>query len=271
MPAEDLTGQRFERLTVIERGPDQVFPCGQRRVRWVCKCDCGNTSTVLARGLKSGNTKSCGCYSRDMARIPKCVKHGESRSRLYNIRSGMLYRCNNPNSQEYKNYGARGVKVCEEWTNSYEVFRDWALSNGYDDALSIDRIDPSGDYEPSNCRWATPIEQGNNKRDSHRITYKGETKTITEWGRALDILPETIGFRLDKMGWSIEDALEIKPQNYRYITYNGETKTLAAWAEELNLPYHTLKARFNMLHWDVEKAFTTPVRKITKKKRAEIE
>lgn len=161
-PLIDLTGLRYGRLTVIARA------AGNKRghALWMCKCDCGNECVVQSQNLRRGITKSCGCYASDMRAIANTI-HGGYGTRLYRIWKGVLSRCRNESSTDYKWYGAKGVTVCEEWSE-YVNFRDWAISNGYKDDLTIDRIDPFGNYEPSNCRWATIKEQNFNKRNSRR-------------------------------------------------------------------------------------------------------
>ena len=154
---KDLTGQRFGRLTVLEPLP------GERRTRWRCVCDCGR-ETVVGSGhhLTSGNTKSCGCLHRDSARERHLV-HGGKGSRLYNIWKNARQRCRNPRATDFKIYGGRGVTICTEW-DSFAAFREWSLNNGYRDDLTLDRIDPDGDYCPENCRWTTWKEQRLNQR-----------------------------------------------------------------------------------------------------------
>lgn len=207
VPLIDLTGKKFGMLTVVGRAPNR-----KGRTMWKCKCDCGNIVDVEASNLKSGHTTSCGCYWYE--RVPsinheKNVRHGETKTRLHHIWANMRYRCNNPKCHQYDDYGGRGIKVCEEWSD-YEAFRDWALNNGYSDDLSVDRIDVDGDYEPSNCRWADNKTQSNNKRDSRKITYNGETHTIAEWSRITGISWVVIDYRI-KSGWSIEKTLTKAP------------------------------------------------------------
>lgn len=155
----DLTGQRFGRLIVLGRDGKNEH----RAIKWKCQCDCGNQISTLSQSLLSGHTKSCGCLHKDIM-----TKHGGKDSRLYHVWQSMKRRCNSPNSTSYMWYGAKGVKVCEEW-ESFEPFRKWAIASGYDEnaergICTLDRIDSSGNYEPSNCRWVSIAEQNRNMR-----------------------------------------------------------------------------------------------------------
>lgn len=171
--SRDLTGMRFGRLTVLQRcseEDDYVSPNTGRRIhRWLCKCDCGELTKVIAEQLTRGRTKSCGCLRQEKLESGNVV-HGHRKDRLYHVWSNMLNRCHNENTPDYYYYGARGIKVCDEWRYDYMAFRKWAYENGYDDTAekgkcTIDRIDVNGIYEPSNCRWVDMAVQSRNRRN----------------------------------------------------------------------------------------------------------
>lgn len=183
MKIDDLTGKRFGKWIVLGEAPSRWSSAGNKRHYWKCRCDCGTIREVVRTSLVSGRSTSCGCVHSEIARTvlaQTATTHGWSKTRLYKIWSGMKKRCNNPKSNNYCDYGGRGISVCREW-NNFEPFRDWAIANGYNDNLSIDRIDNDGNYEPNNCRWASAKQQSNNRRSNKKLTYNGVTKTISEW------------------------------------------------------------------------------------------
>lgn len=185
---KDLTGGKFGRWTVLER-------CGHKgkSIAWKVICECGKESLLTGGSLTSGNSKSCGCLNDE--RIKKLnFKHGE-RNRLYSIWKNMRKRCNNPNNPAFNNYGGRGIEVCEEW-NDYLKFKKWAISNGYNSDLTLDRIDNDKGYSPYNCRWATRKEQNRNKRNSRLITHNGVTRTCAEWSEITGIPYQTLQGRI---------------------------------------------------------------------------
>lgn len=199
---KDLTGKKFGRLTVLKRGENDK----KGRVMWLCQCECGRIKAINAYSLSKGRSKSCGCLMKEEA--SKANKtHGLSKTRIYNIWFGIKSRCYKENSIEYNLYGGRGIKMCDEWKNSFENFCKWAYENGYSEELTIDRINVNGNYEPSNCRWATAFEQGANKRNNVVIEKDGESHILAEWSRITGIDRRKISARIFKYGWSVERAL----------------------------------------------------------------
>lgn len=202
MKADNLIGYKFGKLTVIKRGENSKTG----KCRWICKCDCGKTKKkpVLGYDLKSGRTRSCGCEYKVASRH-RNETHGESRTRLYRIWNGMKRRCTDTHHKEYNNYGGRGILYSPEWEN-YENFREWALENGYNDSLTIDRIDNSKGYYPDNCRWATMKQQQNNRRNNIFIEIDGEKLPVTVWAERTGISSDTLVWR-KKHGWTDSEIL----------------------------------------------------------------
>ena len=207
-------GQRFGRLVILKELPFKYLPNGRRVRNFLCKCDCGNIKDVSINHLCYGGTKSCGCLT---IKYPK----GITSSALYRKWAAMKQRCFNPKLPNYKDYGGRGITMCDEWRWDFMAFRKWSLENGYSRELSIDRIDNDGNYEPSNCRWATRKEQMNNRRCTHYLTFRGETHTIQEWSKIQKIKKSTIEMRL-RMGWSVEKTLSAPLEIHR--KYKEEEK-----------------------------------------------
>lgn len=187
---EDLIGMKFGRMTVIEFAGYYKCNCRGKKALWKCKCECGNEKIVRGSCLLYGDTKSCGCLSREMASA-RAVKHHGFGTRLYNIWDSMRQRCNNPNNKSYYNYGGRGIKICKEW-DDFNKFKEWSLSNGYDEnaekgRCTLDRIDVDGMYSPDNCRWCDMKAQSNNKRNTKYLEYNGEIKSLSQWADEIGV------------------------------------------------------------------------------------
>lgn len=211
----DLTGKKFNRLLVLSEAPKRNYDKGSF---WKCLCDCGNVVEVKGYSLKSGHTKSCRCLQRELARemdIKRNTTHNLSHNPIYAHWVKMKERCYDKRHKKYKDYGGRGIKICNEWLD-LENFVEWGMNNGYKKGLEIERIDNDGNYEPSNCRWATRQEQMNNRRNTIYITYNGETDTLANLCRKYGIKYYIVRGRLAK-GWNIEDAFSVKVKGiWRY-------------------------------------------------------
>lgn len=221
----DLVGKKFGRLLVIKR----VENTKNGSSRWLCKCDCGKRTITTASHLKSGHTKSCGCLSKEVAKQKAFnnkyfYKHGLSKDetfrRISYIRTSMKSRCYKPTNNEYKYYGGRGIKVCNEWLdeeNGVMNFYNWSINNGYKNNLSIDRIDVNGNYEPNNCRWATPKEQARNKTNNIIIKYNNKTIKLIDAAEKLGINPRILRDRL-RRGWTVERTIEKYPSHNKKVS-----------------------------------------------------
>lgn len=206
--AIDITGIRSGALVALypaDGAPKRVSSL------WVCQCDCGKQKIVRGDHIYRNETISCGClhYTKKYSNFDK---------RLYRIWVQMKQRCSNPHTREYRNYGARGISVCDEWINDYAAFHDWAVHNGYSDELSIDRIDNNLGYTPQNCRWATQAEQANNKRNTQFVDFNGIKTPVGEAARRIGIDHSTLGARL-RRGWDLDRALSSKM--YRNVKPKG--------------------------------------------------
>ena len=199
----DLKGQKFGKLTVIERAENKG-----KNTRWLCLCECGNKTIVHAISLRSGSTKSCGCYKSIAPKLSN-TKHGMSHTTTHKIWCDIKSRCFCLNDPAYKNYGGRGITMCDRWKNSFEAFYEDVskLPHFNEKGFTLDRIDNDGNYEPNNVRWVDRITQGNNKRNNRLISYNGETHTMAEWAKIKGLNYKTLSCRLYD-GWDISRALE---------------------------------------------------------------
>jgi ribosomal protein L13 len=196
----NLTDKRFGRLTVLIRAPTL-----KKKTMWACKCDCGSEITVRAGSLLSGKTKSCGCLHIEKI----STISGLSKTRVHNIWHNMINRCKNPNAQYY---GQCGIRVCDEWRDNFMNFYEWAIKHGYNDALTIERIDSAGNYEPENCRWATRVEQQNNISTNKWFVVNGKRMTLSMLAREYGMKISSLRYRL-KSGLPIEAAILRRDSN----------------------------------------------------------
>lgn len=198
----EMQGKKFGKLTVL--GPSHKDSRGEWR--WRCQCECGNISVVAGYKLRSGHTTSCGCVQSAWRKRGPTHTHGMTNTRLYNTWCNMKARCSNTKNYEYHAYGGKGVRVCPDWSK-FEAFYEWAIANGYEDGLTIDRIDVNGDYSPDNCRWATQAVQSLNRTDNHLVTAFGKTQTIKEWADEYGLKYDTLERRLNGYHWPAERAI----------------------------------------------------------------
>lgn len=224
---KDMKGLRFGRLVVLEH----VGFASNSVALWRCKCDCGNETIVRQCNLNSGKTRSCGCLCIDKTREANTT-HGKSHTRIFNTWSKMKERCYNSKRPAYKNYGGKGVVMCDEWRNSFQNFYDWAMRNGYQDDLTIDRINSNGNYEPLNCRWITLSENVRLRNADSFIVINGLSLTIHDWAIRINIDPATLMSRYREFGVEyiqkeVAIALETGDNNnlYKRKEYaNGQIK-----------------------------------------------
>lgn len=196
----ELAGQTFGRWIVIEYSHDTV-----NNIYWTCRCECGTVRRVCSNSLRYGASRSCGCLQKELAG-KRSTTHGHSRAPIYTAWRNMVRRCHDPRSDEYQRYGARGVIVCDRWRESFQSFLE-DVGERPSPEMTIDRYpDPFGNYEPGNTRWATPMEQGQNRRNNRKLTLNGVTQSFAAWSRELGIAYTTIRNRADS-GWSDQEIL----------------------------------------------------------------
>lgn len=204
----NVIGVQFGHVTVMEElDPIRYYNVSNRVVR--CQCTCGNIFETTLRPLQTGHSTSCGCKRMEAFYNNRkdLTTHGLSNHRLYRLWTDMKTRCNNPNSYPYARYGNRGISICSEWANDFMNFYNWAMANGYNENMTIDRIDNNGPYSPENCRWVTPREQATNKTTNIMITFNGKTACLSEHCTELGLNYNRIHDRITYLGWSVEQAL----------------------------------------------------------------
>lgn len=208
MKDTSLEGKRFGKLLVIEKSDNKG-----KNTAWLCKCDCGKEKNILTYNLTTGKSKSCGCVRGiklgDLSRT-----HSGSGTRLYAIYKGIKQRCYNKNNPAFSWYGGKGIRMNTLWRESFNAFREWSINNGYNDNLSIDRINPEGGYEPINCRWTTIKQQQNNKGNSFFIKINGERLTVAEWAEKTKTKKQSLYDKiyrlLDQLGIENKSVINIE-------------------------------------------------------------
>ncbi len=260
-------GRRYGLLLVIRRAPRIG-----RSTRWLCRCDCGNSTTVYDSALSQGRTRSCGCSRHNPSRIVDTI-HGRAGPE-FSAWGSMIQRCTNPNHPAYHRYGGRGIQVCESWRRSFDkFFAD--MGPRPTPAYSIGRIDNDGNYESANCWWATKVEQRANQAEGclgEFVEHRGLRLNLTGWDAQQGFPASTVSKRLCA-GWSVEDAIDLPVGEYPpdklpkgTMTFRGRTKSQRAWAAELEITPVALCLRLKK-GWSVERALTTKGRSRTRTRR----
>jgi len=247
----DLEGRRFGRLVVLGKEGYR-----NKNLCYLCRCDCGEEKIINGYSLLKGDTRSCGCLHIETNK-KLSITHGATDTKEYIVWESMRARCRNQNRQDFKNYGGRGIKVCDRWLNSFE---DFIEDMGFcPEGLTIERIDNDGNYSPENCRWGTRKEQALNRRSNRVLVYRGISKTVSEWAEMLNVERGAIVHRLGR-GWSIEDALEKPFENkkHKLIAFNGIVDTLTGWGRRLGGSQELIRRRLKA-GWSMEKSLSTPI------------
>lgn len=261
--SNEWLGKRFGRLTIVDF--EHATP-PYRGWLWVCKCECGNTRTVMPNDVKRGKTRSCGCLHDEVcSKKASKFKHSvKDYPRLYSIYNGIKKRCYNENEARYKDYGARGIEMCESWSNNtdgFDNFVEWSLLNNYTDDMTIDRIDVNSDYAPENCRWVSLAEQALNKRDTLWVTYKGKKIPLMTLCNEMGMSYDTVHNRVYTLNWSVERAVETPSQ---------QEESLLSKCREKGINYSTVRDRIHKFGWSEDRALNTPSlgRKVSRKKNS---
>ena len=261
---EQLEGQTFNYLLVKEYLGNS---------KYLCEClACGSDTIASSHNLKSGKKKSCGCIKGEL--VSKALKtHGDSNSRLYREFTGMHVRCyyDSADPTSKRIYKDRGITVCDEWYHNYPAFKEWAINNGYNDNLTIDRIDNNLGYSPNNCRWITQLEQASNKRNNVYITINEETHSMSEWCRIYNVSYAAARKRIGEYGWDPIKAVttQTKKRNYytksenwseRIVDFNGKKFNMATWSKITGLSIFSIKWRLDH-GWSIKETLLTPPRR----------
>ena len=252
IPIEEEIGKRYGRLTVVAFSHYRKLQKGALRI-YTCRCDCGSQLEANRTNLRCGITASCGCLQKDRASASS-LKHGMAkRCPEYTAWLLMKSRCLNPKNRSWTRYGGRGIQIYAEWIDSFQSFFQY-LGPKPTPKHSIDRINNDGNYEPGNVRWATAVEQANNKSTNRMVTVDGRSHTVSQWSREVGIHPSSLHERLSLLGWDEKDAVLLKRTQPKRIEYNGRSLTIRQWSEYTGIPYYALKSRINSPKWTIKDA-----------------
>jgi len=255
---EIILNKQFGRLLILK---DLGLRNKHRYV--LVKCDCGVQKKVRLSHLKSHLIVSCGCYSREQNLI-RCTTHGLNKHPLYSVWASMKQRCYYTSDINYRNYGARGVTVCDEWIDNFKAFYEWAIKNGWSKGLQLDKdkLSPSQlgmIYSPEYCCFLTQKENMQYKKNTVKIEYNGVVKSLVQWAEHFNITPSVVRERLD-YGWSPEEALSTPLESALLVTFKNKTQSVVDWCRELGKDYKAVNARVNKLGWSYDRALSTPIR-----------
>lgn len=233
---KDISGQRFGRLTVAGKEPLTLVP-----TKWLCRCDCGNEIDARLSNLTSGSTKSCGCLRKELASARQ-RRHGMFGTKVYTSWSAMLYRCRNPKAKPYPLYGGRGISVCERWLDFKNFYVDMGPTHW--DGAEIDRIDPNGNYEPSNCRWLSASLSQSNKTCSIQVLYEGKEWYLADLCRSLGLSRRHVNSRL-ALGWDLTKALltPVASQTPAVFVVGGEVGTIKQICQKYSVDPNVVRSR----------------------------
>ena len=252
---KDLIGQTFNRWTIIGTS-DKTNKHYDRY--WLCQCSCKNKTVREVRelSLTTEKSKSCGCYSSEKTTAMNKERGFRDKypyyKRIKSIYDGMRKRCYDENKDNYDSYGGRGISVCKEWLNEFMIFYEWALNNGYSNELTIDRIENDGNYEPSNCRWATQEEQDYNKRNTVYLEIDGEYKNVLEWEKFSGLSYSVLWQRYNIFGFRTKEEMFKPVRQITEIIHNGNEIKLTQLARETGIGVETLRWRYKQGFRDKE-------------------
>lgn len=248
-------GTKFNSWTIID---NPISSGSDKHNKYSCRCTCGNIKNINSYNLRNGLSKSC-----NKGLCNNNIKHGLGSNKLYGMWRYMMKRCYDVNWKDYKHYGARGIKVCEQWHNPINYINDLKEKP---DGMELDRIDNNGNYSPENTRWVTHQENINNRRNTIMITYLGDTYSIQYWAKYFKMRVNLIRDRI-AWGWNLNDVFNLplnarhenNARNFLKATYKGEEKLLTEWAEQYSISYPCLKNRILVLKWSIEDALNKKV------------